>query len=935
MHVPLATYRLQFNADFTFDDAGAMVSYLSDLGVSDVYASPIFAACKGSAHGYDVVDPLHINPELGGEEGFERLCAEVHRLGLFWLQDFVPNHMAYGSENTLLMDVLEKGEHSRFSEFFDIRAEHPHENLSGRLLAPFLGSFYGESLERGEIALKYDHQGLAIHYYEHRFPLTLHSYPTVFARNIESLEERIGKDRPEILKFLGAIHLFSSLSYESEENGWYDQTRHAKDMLWRLYRQDNLIQRYMDEAVDFFNGTPGDPESFDSLDALLSEQRFRLSFWKVATEEINYRRFFSINSLICLRVEDESVFAYVHRRLLELVRQGKVSGIRIDHVDGLYDPAAYLRRLRACAPDTYLVIEKILEQDEKTPQSWPVQGTTGYDFMNYVNGLFCWQKSRNDFVKLYYRFTQLHTPFARLVSEKKRLIVGKHMAGDIDNLAHLVMHIANRYRYGRDLTLYGLKRALVEYLAHFPVYRTYIDSDRLSESDRAYIDQALVNSVRESPGLEYELRLIHDFLTFAVEKEFTDNEKKQMRNFVMRLQQYSGPLMAKGFEDTVLYIYNKLISLNEVGGNPNGFGVSLPDFHAFASWRCNHEPLAMNATATHDMKRGEDVRARINVLSEQPREWQNALKVWQRINKSAKTIRPGIHEYMPDANDEYFIYQTLIGSFPFASHSDDTYIGRIKEYVIKAVREAKVHTAWIKPDTEYEQACAEFVESILTPGRDNRFLSEFVPFQRQIAFHGMLNSLGQTLIKIAAPGIPDFYQGSELWDLSLVDPDNRRPVDYEERGKMLASMRQLSHEQLPGFIERLLQRPENGAIKMFLIHRALEARGRDKDIFDSGTYEPAEMKGEYAGNCIAFMRHKGDGWVLCAAPRLTTKLVAEGRYPLGPSVWRDTCIALPQDAPRTWSNVLCGERLTARGDALEAGSVFARFPVALLVGWHD
>ncbi len=933
MHAPAATYRLQFNADFTLHDASGIVDYLADLGITDVYASPIFSAGKGSAHGYDVVDPLRINPEIGGREAFDELIAAIQQRAMGWLQDFVPNHMAYSRENEMLMDVLEKGVHSRFARFFDIRAEHPHENLRGRLLAPFLGSFYGESLERGEIKLQYDQLGLAIHYYEHRFPLMLKSYPVVFAHDVERLEQKLGKDSPTILKYLGAIHLFSSLSFHEEEAGLYDQTRHAKDMLWKLYTETDAIRSYMNESIDYFNGTPGNSESYDSLDALLSDQRFRLSFWKVATEEINYRRFFSINSLICLRMEDEQVFSYTHRTLFELIASGKINGIRIDHVDGLYDPTAYLRRLREHAPALYLVVEKILEHSEQTPEFWPIQGTTGYDFMNYATGLFCRSESRTHFVKIYYRFTQLHRPFPQLVNEKKRLIIGKHMAGDIDNLAHLIMRVASRYRYGRDLTLYGLKRALVEMMTHFPVYRTYIDAERFRGEDRAYIAEAFERSLRESPGLEYELRLIYEFLNLDVEKNFSPEEEQQTLHFVMRFQQYTGPLMAKGFEDTVLYIYNKLISLNEVGGNPNRFGVTPGEFHAFARERAARRPLTMNATATHDMKRGEDVRARINVLSELPREWQNALKYWQRINKSAKSVRLQNGEYMPDANDEYFIYQTIIGTYPFAGDDMSQYVSRVKEYIIKAIREAKVHTAWIKSDTEYEEACAAFIETLLEKGDQNRFLQEFLPFQRRIAFHGMLNSLSQTLIKITAPGIPDFYQGAELWDLSMVDPDNRRPVDYEKRKRMIAEVRGLETPRLPDFIQRVLESPENGLVKLFLITRALRARNRHRAAFESSNYMPLEIEGAYRANCIAYARHDGDTWAITAAPLQTTELVNEGQFPVGRAVWQDTAIVLPEGASTVWTDALCGERLNAESGRVPLADALKHFPGALLIGY--
>ena len=513
----------------------------------------------------------------------------------------------------------------------------------------------------------------------------------------------------------------------------------------------------MDENITLLNGQKGEIESFNNLDDILSEQSFRLSFWKVAAEEINYRRFFTINELISLKVEDEAVFHDTHQLIFRLIEKGKCDGLRIDHIDGLCDPTMYLERIRKQADHIYLIVEKILDFNEKLPSFWPVQGTTGYDFLNYVNGLFCNKINRNEFARIYYKFTGLRTSYDNLVSEKKRLIIGKHMAGNIDNLAQLMKNIAGKERYGRDITLYGLKRALVEFMAFFPVYRSYINEHMFSESDKHYIQKAIQDARHHNPDLLYELHFIDKFFAPDFADHLSEEGKKQLLHFIMRVQQFTGPLMAKGFEDTVLYIYNKLVSLNEVGGNPHRFGVTDEEFHAFQAQRAAHFPHSLNTTSTHDTKRGEDVRARIHVLSEIPKEWNNNLRRWSKLNKRKK--KKLYETLMPDENDEYFLYQTMLGVFPFYEHEEKRFTERIKEYVIKAVREAKRYTAWIKPDTEYENACISFVENILDPQEENLFLKEFRCFQKKIAFYGIFNSLSQTLIKITAPRSARFLSG--------------------------------------------------------------------------------------------------------------------------------------------------------------------------------
>lgn len=927
MQLPDATYRLQFNPAFTFGNAQTIVPYLSDLNISTIYASPIFKAQPGSMHGYDMVDANELNPELGDRAAFDALCSHIAHYHLTWLQDIVPNHMAFSPHNNLLMDVLENGENSAYYGFFDIDWNHYYEGIRGRLLTPFLGKFYAEALEAGEIQLKYDDQGLGVHYYEFRFPLTLASYVTVFKHNIGEFEHRVGLNSPLLIRYLGCLHLLESLACGAGHSGEAGQIHHAKKMLRTLYDSEETIRQFMDMNIAVFNGTQGEPDSYNLLDELLCGQRFRLSFWKVASEEINYRRFFSINHLISLKMEDKKVFDFMHTMLFKFIEEKKIHGIRIDHIDGLCDPQVYLDRLREQVPTTYVTAEKILDYGEPLPQTWPIQGTTGYEFMNYVNGLFCDRRTKNDFIKIYYKFTGLHMSYEDLVAKKKRIIIGKHMAGNIDNLAHMIKKIAANDRYGRDTTLYSLRRALVDVMAFFPVYRTYVNHDHFTEQDKEYIKQAVAKARIKSPDIEYELNFIEKFLLLDYTSAGNNDIHEALLAFIMRFQQFSGPLMAKGFEDTALYIYNKLISLNEVGGNPNRFGVKIDEFHAFNSDRMTHWPHTINATATHDMKRGEDVRVRINVLSELPSDWAYLLKLWSRYNRGKKTLSAG--RLMPDENDEYLLYQTLIGTLPFSCEIDDDYRSRIKEYIVKAVREAKVHTAWLKPDTEYEEACTVFVDSILTPSERNKFLPEFVPFQQRVAWYGMFNSLSQTLLKITSPGIPDFYQGTELWDLSLVDPDNRRPVDFEQREAYLKEIKYRERSELQNLILDLLAHPENGKIKLFVIHRALDARRTYRNIFLDGSYLPLKTFGENDISVIAFAREYENKRIITVVPRFLTALIKEGTHPMGTAVWGDTSVHVPDTLFGRWRNLLTDETFEVTDNAVLAGNLFNSIPVGL------
>ena len=927
MRVPIATYRLQFTPDFGFDAAASIAPYLAELGISDIYASPILTPRRGSQHGYDVVDPHAINPELGGAERFERLIQTLQQSGIGWVQDIVPNHMAFDSQNPMLVDVLENGPDSRYHEFFDINWNHLYEGIKGRVLAPFLGKFYGDCLESGELQLRYSEAGLAVYYYEFRFPIRIESYYRVLTYDLGRLRARLERTHPHFVKFLGVLYLLKYIPSGEEGRERDDQISFIKQMLWELWNASSEVREFIGENTRTFNGEAGKPESFDLLENLLDEQFFRLSYWKVGNEELNYRRFFTINDLISLRIEDPRVFEFTHQLILKLVAEGKINGLRIDHIDGLYDPAEYLNRLREQAPYVYLVVEKILEHGEELPVSWPCQGTSGYDFLGTSNGLFCDPAAEQNFTALYHAFTGDATACETLIERSKRMIVARHLAGDIDSLAHVLKRISERYRYASDFTLYGLKAALVEILVLFPVYRTYIDRTGASRADQDCMRRVIAQARLNLPNFRNELEFVERFLRLEFDENMAAEGKDQWLHFIMRLQQFTGPLMAKGVEDTVFYVCNRLLSLNEVGAGPLHFGIDLDEFHAFNQHRVACWPHAMNASATHDTKRGEDSRARLNVLSELPAEWEEHVRRWHEINLAHK-VKLG-ERLAPANDDEYLFYQTLLGAYPFDLVEYPAFIERIKAYLIKAVREAKVHTHWLEPDSRYENALLAFAEQVLEPGRDNPFLQAFLPFQRKIQHHGILNSLAQTLLKLTTPGLPDFYQGTELWDLSLVDPDNRRPVDFERRGALLKTLQSHASENLAGLLKELVAAPEDGRIKLFLIYRALQARRAERELFQHGAYQKLTVIGSLKAHVVAFTRELGERRALVVAPRFSTGLVKDGEWPLGEAVWHETRVLPPPGSRLRWRDALSGQ-LVQGEEALWLREVLKQFPVALL-----
>jgi (1->4)-alpha-D-glucan 1-alpha-D-glucosylmutase len=948
MRIPLATYRLQFSESFRFNDARALIPYLSRIGVSDVYASPIFKARPGSTHGYDLIDPGQLNPELGTKEDFGALVAEVQAHGMGWLQDIVPNHMAYSSDNWMLMDLLENGPRSRFYNFFDIFRDHPDPELQRRLLAPFLGGTVEELLQRGELQLSLDAQGLAIRYFDWRFPLHLPTYETVLWHGQGQLSGSMAGDDPPLQEFAELRDTFIRLSDTDDSADKRRQLAQAKQTLWRLYNDDAMINIYLDGVLEAYNHPPVGPVEQNPLFMLLERQLFKLVHWRTAHTQINYRRFFYITDFIAMRTQDPKVFHAIHEKIFELARGGVFTGLRIDHVDGLYNPRGYLAALRKALPECYIIVEKILELYEFLAAEWPIQGTSGYKFCNYVNGVFCDRRNEEAFTSLYQRFIGSEPDYEQLLYDEKKKILEWRMGGEIVYLTHLAMQLSD----GDDPEAYeSMKRALTALMAAFPVYRTYVDAHQFTERDRTMladaidkarqrcsecwsdIDRAVELLLPEPAG-----ELAHTTETSAsravgsavLERVQTQDvlAVEARRHLLMRFQQFTGPAMAKGFEDTLLYVYNRLLSLNEVGGDPHTFGLAIEQFHEFNERRARDWPHAMSATSTHDSKRGEDARARINVLSEIPDRWEQAIARWTQMNEPLKQRLDGMTA--PHPNDEYLLYQTLIGALPFEPVEQEGFTQRIKDYLIKAVREAKTFTNWVDTNPQYEDACATFVERLLDRSSDNRFWADFEAFQQEIAEYGIYNSLSQTTLKMTCPGLPDFYQGTDLWDFSLVDPDNRRPVDFPKRARLLDELERMSPDEQSELLKGLVSAKQDGRIKLMLIHKGLQARRRNRDLFDRGDYLTASVHGSRAEHVVAFFRTLRDRHALVVVPRFLTSLVRPSEPPLGKRVWQDTRIDLPENASKGWTDAITGKTLNISPEAF-LGDILSEFPVAILL----
>ncbi len=925
MKTPSATYRIQFTPDFGFREALGIVGYLAELGGFWVYASPIFEARPGSLHGYDAVNPNRLNPELGSEADFDELLAALRQREMGWLQDVVPNHLAYSGENPMVADLFALGENSAFADFFDITWDHPSEQLSGKVSAPFLGDRLTDCLERGEIRLDLRKGILGAAYYEHFFPLRLFSYG-ILDPEIPGAGDRIFEDAgTDFLNAVRKLVLNAAEPPSPDRDGFILEQKLA---IRRLVDRHRQVRRFIDRRLQSFDPKKGGPEAAASLKRLLSDQVFRLRHWRTATKEINYRRFFDINELICLRQEASSIFHHTHRLLRRLTGEEKIDGVRIDHIDGLRDPAGYLRRLRQACGDVYIAVEKILGPEEPLPPSWPVQGATGYEFADKVTRLFCPGDRQEQISAVYRDFSGRKEPFDEVCRTAKKQVLKEAFAGDLANLVDRFRAAGEEAGEKASLAPDILSAAVAELLARFPVYRTYAGEAGATGDDADLIREIIEEASAQVPALGQALGVVCGILLAEDETGSLPGISGFARGeAAARFQQLCAPLAAKGVEDTALYRYHRLCSLNEVGGDPSRTGISLSSFYAFLFDRSENFPHAINALSTHDTKRSEDVRARINVLSEIPEDWRLRCETWKEMNRTKKELSNGAA--VPGANTEYLLYQTLVGTFPFEPKDLEQYGERIGNYMVKAVREAKEHSSWLSPDTGYEEALCRFIDRLLmTPEKDDPFMADFLSFAKKISRFGVYNSLSQSLIKITAPGIPDFYQGTELFDFSLVDPDNRRAVDFTRRKKLLEEIRS---RQLPGPPARpdgRRKKEDYDRMKLYLVFAGLQVRKQRPALFGTGRFLPLYADGRFADHVVAFARIHGSQYSLTAVPRWLTTVAPDGREPIG-EVWEDTALTLSDGFPTTWTNAVSGERYNF-GETLPLEEIFGQFPAALL-----
>jgi (1->4)-alpha-D-glucan 1-alpha-D-glucosylmutase len=943
LRIPRATYRLQLHAGFRFRDATAIVPYLAKLGLSHVYCSPYLRARPGSQHGYDIVDHQSLNPEIGTREDLEAFVACLHAHGMGQIIDVVPNHMGImGADNAWWLDVLESGQASAFSDYFDIDWQPADAALLNKVLVPVLGDHYGAVLERGELILAFDAPigQFSIHYFHHRFPVDAREYPRILgialgaATIVPAPLSALAELKALVSGFGGLAHRDGLDATQAAQRN--DAKQQLKQRLATLVQSDRSIGLAIEGALRSFNGEAGNAASFDFLHELLDAQAYRLAYWRVASDEINYRRFFDINELAALRMESEPVFEATHKLVFELVEAGMVDALRIDHPDGLYDPAAYFQRLQdrlraltsssvtGAEQPVYVSVEKIIAPFEAMPQSWAVSGTTGYRFANVVNGLFVDTAAEARFTRLYRGFVGDQSSFAEIAQRSKRLILRDALASELTVVTNRLMRIARADRHTRDYTLNTLRRALTEVIAAFPVYRTYI-ADEVSAEDRRYIEWAIGLARKSSRGSDTG---IFDFIrkSMLAESEEGGASHEQVSRFARKVQQLTAPVMAKGVEDTSFYIYNRLVSLNDVGGDPATFGYGVNAFHGASADRAAKWPHTMLATSTHDNKRSEDVRARIDVLSEMPEQWHQNLRRWSRMNLAKKREVDG--EPAPSRNDEYLLYQTLIGSFPDADANTSEltqYRERIEQYMLKAIREAKARTSWVDTNADYEAAVVEFVRGLLGTTKRNLFLAELREVVRTIGWLGLLNSLSMTLLKLTSPGVPDLYQGNELWDFSLADPDNRRAVDFERRRQLLAELESTKFADL-------FAHPADGRLKLFAVRQLLALRRENPSLFLHGGYTPLQVTGERAAHVVAFARrYQGAGVIAVAGRLFATMEVRTGEVPHGQPAWRDGRIELPfLDEGTVLRDVLGGGACEVRDGGVNLAEALAVAPVAAL-----
>lgn len=925
--VPTATYRLQFHHDFTFGHATEILDYLQELGISAVYSSPFFQAGAGSTHGYDVADHNRINPVLGGEKQYLAFVEALKARQLGQVLDFVPNHMGISEPmNRWWMDVLENGPMSVYHGHFDIEWHPIKQELENKVLLPILGDRYGRILEAGEFQIAVENGAFFLRYHQAKLPLNPRTYPVILEKAAQRMEPGSSLLSDELLSIANSFaSLPASIPPPPGQAALRAREKEVnKRRLARLLRETPAVATAIEQALAELHGQSGESASFDALHDLLCAQVYRLSYWRVAAEEINYRRFFDINTLAAIRTELPEVFATSHELVFKMIARGDLTGLRIDHIDGLWNPHGYLERLRehASGQPIYLTVEKILGPGEWLPSSWPVDGTTGYEFIGDLSGVLIDASSEHKFTQLYAEFAD-ETELEDLIYEKKLLITRMSMASEVAALGGLLDRLSEANRHYRDFTLNQLTAAIRETIACFPVYRTYVTSDApATDMDRLIVLRSVRRARWRNPSID---RPIFDFLAKALlldlPPEVSPQDWEHYIRFAMKFQQCTGPVMAKGLEDTAFYIYNRFIALNEVGGEPGRFGLPAEEFHARCTERQRRFPNNMLATSTHDTKRSEDVRARLNALSEMPDEWRKVVTKSVAANAPLKIEIDG--RLAPSPNEEYLLYQTLAGAWPLEPWTPELrteFVQRVQDYMVKALKEAKINSSWIEPHEEWEKGTREFVAAILDPVSGKKFLALFQPFVERLSALGASNSLAQVVLKCTTPGMPDFYQGCEIWDFSLVDPDNRRPVDYALRRALLSS---LAMSGLPD----LLAHWRTGAVKLLVTQRLLHARRDHQELFRFGSYHPLAASGTHAERLLAFVREYEGTQLAVAVPRLTAPL----GFPAVGKVWKNTTVDLP---PGRWRDLFTGREWTVN-DGLPAADLLGAFPLACLISLKE
>lgn len=881
MQIPSSTYRVQLHSGFTFKDLYKIIDYLHALGISTIYGSPIFQASPGSMHGYDVVDPHRISNEIGTIDEFRLIRKKLKEKNMSWIQDIVPNHMAYHKANARLMDVMERGNHSPYYRYFDIDWDHPYAHLNAKLQVPILGDHLDVCLARGEITVSFSVEGFSVNYFEDSFPLSLPAVEHLFRRS-----------SGDVFPYRDFIAMGGSTHH-------YEDWRSDKESYLSAIINDGRTSSAINNAITELNNDP------QRLKQVLDRAYYTLCYWKDTDREINYRRFFTVNQLICLRMEDEGVFYDYHKFVHELYSADLIQGLRVDHIDGLYDPGEYLRRLRSLFGDKcFIIAEKILEPNEHIPSEWPLQGTSGYEFLSHVSQLITRRSGAYKLVEFYRQLVPSLPSYGELVTNNKRLILERHMGGEWENLLFRAARIPSLKRFSES----RLKEALGVLMVAMPVYRIYPERIPLEGEGADRMREAHLRAEDLSPDLVHELDALHELWMAPPNDRI---EEEAILAFLRRLMQFTGPLTAKGVEDTTFYVYNALIAHDEVGDAPSQQGISIDHFHSRMLERLSKSPFSLNTTATHDTKRGEDARLRLTLIAEYPDEWKTLVLNWINLNGYLKREINGVTA--PSVNDEYYIYQAITGGFPDDLTLSDEWIARLIEYETKVLREAKVHTHWSEPNEAYEQACTDFIRGIL---HSKEFMESFLPFIATLIDRSRLSTLAQVALKITAPGVPDTYQGCELWDLSFVDPDNRRPVDYSLRADVLQEIQDAERQGVEVVNRLIKENRGRGYEKFFAVYKLLNFRRVHADLFAKGDYLPLPVEGDTS--TVAFARGLDSTWVVVIVP-----LAAAA------NTTNKSRIHLPLELPRRWKNVFSAKVVEYEGD-LALGASLDGFPVTVL-----